>query len=419
MTNIYEEKIPDICIIRQSHNITLGVLFSKDSDGFPKMFNYKEREESSLRYRIPEHQRFPRWNNDKKKALIDSIFRNYAIHGIMVSQHIDNNCVYYDLEDGQTRLSVLQEYYNDGFEYCGKLFSQLTNSQQRRFENYSIVIEVLSCGNNNINNFDDDIHEMFERFQMGSPLTVSDRLWNRKDLPIIKYSLELIKSDIWRHDYMGTTGFSSKKRKRLADVCGMVCTLVFGNEFITTSFRRLCPEILTRDEIPLNIKKKVEEFLIFYFDFCDKVYEELPRLRVNKRENVRQFWNLGKELGMILWDYLDDNGEPLEEIQERWVEIINIERILLNLNIKKFMSGSKTLWHGLSSKDIRNTYEPNVRARVYRVREFSNKETREEYAKIKGILWKVDDLNDNDNDNVKKYKNTLDNCMNLKVYKKQ
>ena len=83
------------------------------------------------------------------------------------------------------------------------------------------------------------------------------------------------------------------------------------------------------------------------------------------------------------------------------------------------MSGSKTLWHGLSSKDIRNTYEPNVRARVYRVREFSNKETREEYAKIKGILWKVDDLNDNDNDNVKKYKNTLDNCMNLKVYKKQ
>ena len=33
----------------------------------------------------------------------------------------------------------------DCFEYCNKLFSQLSNNQQRRFENYSITIEFIEA----------------------------------------------------------------------------------------------------------------------------------------------------------------------------------------------------------------------------------------------------------------------------------
>jgi hypothetical protein len=37
-----------------------------------------------IQFRIPEHQRFPNWNKDKKKLLINSILNNYPIHSIIL-----------------------------------------------------------------------------------------------------------------------------------------------------------------------------------------------------------------------------------------------------------------------------------------------------------------------------------------------
>ena len=55
----------------------------------------------------------------KRKKLINSILKNYPIHSIICSKHhlISGNSVkeYLDIEDGQTRLSILESYYNNDF----------------------------------------------------------------------------------------------------------------------------------------------------------------------------------------------------------------------------------------------------------------------------------------------------------------
>ena len=105
---------------RSTQQKKLGWIFEKSEDDSFKRFNYMERVSDRFKYfRIPEHQRFPNWNKNKKKCLIDSVLRNYPIHSIICSKHhevIDNRVKeYLDIEDGQTRLSILQEYYNGGY----------------------------------------------------------------------------------------------------------------------------------------------------------------------------------------------------------------------------------------------------------------------------------------------------------------
>ena len=51
----------------------------------------------------------------KKEELINTIFKNYPISSIILSQKIYNDGVVFDIEDGQTRLSILQEFYDNKF----------------------------------------------------------------------------------------------------------------------------------------------------------------------------------------------------------------------------------------------------------------------------------------------------------------
>ena len=387
--HIAHDTIPEARIQRRTHQSSLGDLFQKNNNTDEPLYfnsNLSDRSESNLKYRIPDHQRWPQWSKAKKIKLVDTVFKNYTMSGIEVSQHIDivTHRLYFNLEDGQTRLSILQQYYNDEFKYCGKLFSELTHSEQRRFENYSFTMEVLDDA------AAEDIHEMFERLQEGTPLKNSDKFWNRKDKPIVAFAIELILSEHWKHQYMGTHGFSSKKRTRLADVVGLIAPLICenGSNYITPSFRRLFPII----NIPITqeTKDKVYAFLGFYFTICDNVYECFPFQEWvdedgnNKKERMKSWWNLGQELGMIIWDYLDHNEETIVIKQARWIEIINIAR---DKAVPNFMDGSKTLWNGLSSANTQNALAEDIATRVHRIRAFSNIDTRETFCNLHNIIW--------------------------------
>ena len=380
--HVAHEAIPASRIKRTQISKTLSDFFSHDV-GDPPAFDSRllDRSESLSEYRIPEHQRWPQWSKEKQIKLVDSVFKNYPISGIETSQHIDHTTgnIYYNIEDGQTRLSILHKYYNNEFEYCGKLFRDLQSNQQRRFERYTITVEIIVSMPGTT--LDEEIHEMFERLQEGTPLRHCDKFWNRKDTDIVKFAIQLIDSELWRDEYMSTTGFSSKKRKRLADVVGLIASLICedGTAYITRSFQRLYPIInvpVTEDD-----KDIVYDFIGFYFELCDKVYERLPLRELPttnggiRTECMKSYWNLGQELGMIIYDYLNqDTGETDFVKQERWIGVINIARTVPNF--MGFKSSFKTLWNGLSAVDMQNTLKENIAARVRRVRDFSNLDTR-------------------------------------------
>ena len=351
--------IPTTNITRSYQYFTLGELFEKEEnkDGSIRKVNFDHnlRNESGLRFRIPEHQRFPQWKLEKQRRLVESIFKNFPMSGIILSKRIQDNTEFFDIEDGQTRLSTLQDYYDDKFSFEGYKFSQLPDNLRRNFERYKINVEIIEHAK------ESEIYDIFENLQMGVPLKDYDKYWNRKETPLVGYALELIEKEYWPSDYLGTSrGITSKERKRISDVCGFICAIVYGEHYITPSFRTQFDNL--KKEISPENQRKIKKFLQFYKKLIDRCYSEKPK---NVGERVRPFYNLAKELGMIIYEYYDDEfTETDEEKIDMWVYIINRDRIETD-----FMKGKKELWDGMTSAHRQNTSSDAIAKRVEKVRD--------------------------------------------------
>lgn len=379
---------------RTTQSRKLGWIFEKNEGGDFKRFNHMERVSDRFReFRIPAHQRFPSWNKDKKKLLINSVMKNYPIHSVICSKHYDiidsargRVKEYMDIEDGQTRLSILQSFYNGDFvdEY-GNHFVDLSISEQRAFENYEISIEVIEVEGDN------EIHEIFDRLQMGVPLRDCDKFWNWKEQPLVKYALELIGTRSL-DKYMGTSKFSSKKRERLPDIVGLVSLIVYWNpitlEYINNSFKSHFKH--AKKPLTDSDKEKVNKFLKYYFSIIDECYEIY-----NKRTNEKnkKYYNICNDLGLILYDYFENGHVGLDVKKKMWVDYF-----ILSRKNKNFSTGSKQLWNNVEGKPTW-TQPKYMGCRCDRVIEFYDKVNNgglEEFCKINSIELDVE--NDSSSD---------------------
>jgi hypothetical protein len=151
-----------------------------------------------------EYQREPSvWDLSKKQRLIDSILRGYDIASIYLYEKTANQ---YECVDGRQRINAIRSFLGINFtdsgnplhnrfvfkssdellgkkslpDYDGKQFKPLeddeegdffSKSQQRQFLEYRInVIKLQDLKS------EDDLHLMFLRLQLGSPLNAGERL---------------------------------------------------------------------------------------------------------------------------------------------------------------------------------------------------------------------------------------------------
>ena len=353
-------------ISRTTQQKKLGWLFETKEDETYKRFNFMDRDNSDLLFRIPEHQRFPCWNKDKKQKLVDSVLNNYPIHSIICSKHYDicdtKVKEYYDIEDGQTRLSILQSYFNGDFtNEHGYYFGDLSRSSQRILENYEVSIEIITIDDDN----EDVIHDIFDRLQMGQPLKDCDKFWNWKDTPLVKYALELINTKVL-DTYMGTCKFSSEKRDRLSDIVGLVSLIIHWDilnmEYINNSFKSHYKNI--KKDISPNDKDKVQKFIEYYFYIIDECYRIYPKV---KNEKKKKFYNICNDLGLVLYDYFQNNHVNLDIRKDMWINYFITSR-----KNKDFTSGIKQLWNNVEGKPTW-TQPKYMNERCGRVIEFNNK----------------------------------------------
>ena len=378
---------------RTTQNRKLGWIFEKDDEGEFKRFNHIERVSDRFKqFRIPEHQRFPNWSKDKKKCLINSVLKNYPIHSIICSKHhdiIENKIKeYYDIEDGQTRLSILQEYYEGGFkDENGKYFTELPPSSQRYFENYEVNIEIIEVEDEN------EIHEIFDRLQMGQPLRDCDKFWNWKLQPLVSYAIELINTKKL-DKYMGTFRFSSQKRERLSDIVGIVALIINWDvatyEYINNSFKSHFKHI--KKELSDTDKEKVNKFLEYYFSIIDTEYEEYPK---QSNEKNKKYYNICSDLGLILFDYFERSHVPIQDRKNMWVKYF-----LMSRKNKDLTNGKKQLWNNVTGKP--NWTQPKyVACRVDRVYEFYDhiqKDSINKFCKENNIELNTEEISSDDDD---------------------
>ena len=362
---VNDDEIPEAVFDRTLTTVTIGEIFRKDNDNYINIETTHDRANTNKKYRIPIHQRHNKWKPDDKKTLIDSIWKNYIIGGISLSQQPDGRQVYFNIEDSQSRLTVIQEYLDDKLKYKNKYFGELLDENRQRFYNYTFSVDTTVPTNHAIENegittIDDHYYENFDRINRGKKLEDNDKYWCHKDKSIVSYSINLIDNFNNNYSFMNTYDFNGyTERKPLNNIVTIVGALIYG--VYKNSYERHYERI----GIPITdeMRQKVINFMNYYKSIHDGMFE----LHEKDVTEKFQFNNPGQFLGMILYDFnekvVDDATQ--EESKNMWINILNINRFSDN-----FMKGKKTLWNEFSDGDRKNQEKENLETRYNRIKEF-------------------------------------------------
>ncbi len=366
------EPLPSKVFERVNSTINIRALFQKDEEGnYVNLDTTSDRDTCQKLYRIPEHQRYNKWSNDAKETLIDSIFKNYIIGALSLSQHNDGEMgCFYDIEDGQSRLTVIQEFLEDKFKYRGAYFSERTQLEQNRFLDYVFTKDVTTpartrpIAERDATTTDDHYYENFDRINRGKALEDNDKYWCMKHKPMVARAIDFIEQCKNDYPFMKTEKFNTMDsngkviRKPLEQFVTMVDALVNGiyKKSYSRHYEKICEEFTDEHEELLN------GFMVFYKSIYDEMIHQMPK---RDREQF-PFNNPGKFLGMIIMHFKENEDDmSLDEKKDMWVNILNIDR-----SSENFMKGTGTLWYDFTPANQKNQEQENIRMRLNRVKEF-------------------------------------------------
>lgn len=93
----------------------------------------------------PDYQRGNVWGHEDKLLLIESIMAKRDIGKFVVNNRPWNDeGPLQEIVDGKQRLSCIKEFYEDGFKYKGKFYSELHYYDRITFKNHSVSVAMLN-----------------------------------------------------------------------------------------------------------------------------------------------------------------------------------------------------------------------------------------------------------------------------------
>jgi hypothetical protein len=262
---------------------------------------------NSLVFRVPEHQRFYKWNLQQERLFIDSLVENYPIHSIITTTRIDattsNPTFYYDIEDGQSRLTCAWKFANEHFAIIYNneetTFKQLPPQIQTQISNYMIPFEEITFTTTlTRQNEQAIISEIFIRINYGKQLTHNDKYHACPHLPVMvvfKHVKDTFETEF--REYCGKVGSESKSRPLLADFAAVILAISHASpSALITSFS----ENYHLLKIPINSVNltRVTNFFTKYFNM----------LRSHD-VNVKSLTKLSKFLGYCAYSFIHNDTE--------------------------------------------------------------------------------------------------------------
>jgi hypothetical protein len=228
-----------------------------------------ERATGSRKYRIPQHQRFGSWPTSYKVALVDSIFCDYPIGAIILTTHVDATGIYYNIQDGQTRLSALQDFTLGRFAWDGRRYTELTDEEKCRFSSYIVRLDnVEPAPGTSSAEFELCVSDMFERLNTAKPLSDNDKFHNKQGTPAMQLMHRLLVSPDFAadiHRYMWASVGEGKKRTHLKSfVCVVLASALLEPACLTTSYSQNAPTLVAAAIGPEE-ERRAREFLRSYF----------------------------------------------------------------------------------------------------------------------------------------------------------
>jgi Protein of unknown function DUF262 len=311
--------------------------------------NFDPNESRNLgtkRYRTPPYQRFDSWSIKTKQNLIDTVLQYAPLPVFFVTSHAEvsaggNIQQYFNIQDGQTRLSTLYNFMQNKFQAEDRrFFNDLSDEERARFRNYPIML-IISEKNPEISDreFEEILAERFERVNSGKSLSDNDKFHARLGTPVMRLVTSLrsspefgmlLKKYCWSKLGMGTT------RPGLKEMAAIIMSVINkDSNFITTSYS-LNGQRMVTTEVGAEDIERVSSFLRWYFDSI-----ELAIPNVAKPKSAI-FNKIPSILGMMLFDWIEHPGATRDAM---WISFIKETH-----DHKNF---SKTLFASLNDGDRR------------------------------------------------------------------
>ena len=161
----------------------------------------------------PQYQRTPVWKVDRKRLLIDSIFRGYDLPKFYLNDITGNAFYDYEVCDGQQRLRTIWDFFENKFTLGkgttfkeksleGKKFSELGKEGKEYFTSYNLTIALITHAAHN------EIRDLFARLQKGMGLNQAE-LRRALSTHIGAY----VESIVDNHRFFKTCGFPDLRYK--------------------------------------------------------------------------------------------------------------------------------------------------------------------------------------------------------------
>jgi hypothetical protein len=249
---------------------------------------------TNTRYRIAEHQRHYIWQLVLQITLIDSVMKNYPIPSVLLVRCIEGD-MFYNIEDGQQRITTFYRYRHDLFEAMvngeSKKYSQLTEEEKMQFLTFQIQCDIYNSADLTM----EDRIEIFQRTNSSKPLSDNQKFHSRltsRQGKTLQWFLEHYSKQI--HKYFGQIG-KGKTRSGISDLFGALISLQRDDRSsLTTSY--------IKNSSYMDISREQESIVSFFDEYFSLLDEEVDS-RTHKINKC--YGKLSGPLGLALCSWIE------------------------------------------------------------------------------------------------------------------
>jgi hypothetical protein len=232
-------------------------------------FLMREMKKGTFDLEHPVQRKSNQWSLKEKELLIDSLLNNIVLFPIVFV--IDDKIQY--VIDGKQRLTVLQEFIDNKFEYGGKTFKELTEDEQDMILSSELTtITYTDC-------LPTEIFTLFSRYNNGVMLSGDQKLRGESNTHL----LDIVK-EILSHPFFKKVNFSNKQLLKSEDETVVLQSLMVISDF---EFKNFSFKEITRfiQETDVKLFFEYRDKLIYNLDILngileDKVYKNLKKIHI-------------------------------------------------------------------------------------------------------------------------------------------
>jgi len=347
-------------------------------------------DKATSKYRKPCYQRGLKRPFEWGQLLVESVLEGLSIGSIHLSEwsiikssegvkdYVD---IFYNIEDGQTRLNSLIDFKKGRF--VTKYGSYEDLEIKERFNAYQLSVVSLSKDNSRVSDADyfSRLNENFSRLQDGEPLTASDRYWSWlespesdfKGSPIINSTVKLVNDErlkVLFNDFMKVRSMArTDTRKELANMVGLISGAWKGPDYSNSAYYDHV-EILQAD-ITQEDEQKIERVLFTIQAIIKEVYNE--KCQYPKEQTGAMFKTPSKFTGAMMIHINDSTDEEIADVTKCWVSFINEYRKNKKDKTDKIWEDTVVYPH-LSTGHKRNSKKKDLEARLVAVKAWWSKQ---------------------------------------------